>query len=76
VVIALAVLFTATLIDIFLSTGLPFLLTGRGIDINQIGTVLGAVGLVKTGVDVIVWALLLAAVFGWRKAPEVGGISS
>jgi hypothetical protein len=50
-------------------TFLPITLTRAGRTHAEVGAIMSAYGLASTFVSAVGWALLLPAIFGWRRAP-------
>jgi hypothetical protein len=71
-VIAVAILLVETLVNTFLNLWLPLFLSDRGMGTGQIAQIL-AVKAIVTGVIVAVaWAMVVAAIFGGRRAAPKG----
>jgi hypothetical protein len=65
-VIALVIIFIETIINTSLGMWLPLMLTEQGMNSNQVGTILSVWRCISSLVGLVIWGLLLAAIFGWR----------
>ena len=67
-IIAIGMLFLESLVATYLNLWLPVTLSQRGWGASQMGTVLALKGLVQSIANAAAWGLLIAAIFGWRRA--------
>jgi hypothetical protein len=67
-VVALAILLILNLVGSALNMLLPLYLQQSGVGFSQIGIINIARGIVQALVVALAWSLILAAMFGWRKA--------
>ncbi len=68
--IALGVFFIQMLVGTYLSIWLPMTLVRQGMSAAQMGLIMMARGVVQSLVSAVAWALLIAAVFGWRSKQD------
>lgn len=66
--VAISMLFLESLVATYLNLWLPVMLSQRGWGAGRIGTFLAAKGLLQSVMSAVAWGLLIAAIFGWRKA--------
>ncbi len=69
-VIALGLSLLHSVVGTFVSVWLPMSLLQRGVPSDRIGMLMGINGMVGTLLNLVVWVLILIAVFGWRKSQE------
>jgi hypothetical protein len=68
-IIAIVGFLVTSLVGTYLSVWLPLTLQERGWSIGRIGILMTARGVIGSLISAVLWALLLAAVFGWRNRP-------
>jgi hypothetical protein len=66
--VALARAMLLTLGNVGFTVSLPFM--ARTQNVGQIGLLSTVVGVVTFVVDAVLWGLVLAAIFGWRKTDD------
>jgi hypothetical protein len=66
-IVAIVGFLITSLIGTYLSVWLPLILQERGWSIGQIGMLLTARSIIGSLVSAVLWALLLAAIFGGRN---------
>ncbi len=66
--IAISLLFVEDIASTFLNMWLPLTLRNGGLGIGRLNLLLPIIGVGESVVRAIAWGLLLAAIFGWRKA--------
>ena len=51
----------------YLTTLMPITLVEQGWNFDQVGIAMAIVGLTKSVIAAVLWGLVLAAIFGWRR---------
>ncbi|HEY5574500.1 MAG TPA: hypothetical protein VIK64_15875 [Anaerolineales bacterium] len=67
---AMVIFFVTSLAGTALSRWLPFALQARGLATSQLGLVTIIISVIQTLLNAVAFALLLAAIFGWRIQGE------
>ena len=66
--IAIIILAFISLVGTYFSISIPFLLDRQGMDIGQLGMIIVTFNIAIAVITAVAWALLLAAIFGWRRS--------
>lgn len=69
VVIAVAILSIELLIGSVFTAAMPRYLSASGRGASEIGVVFAAYSFVNSAISAGCWAMLIAAIFGWREQP-------
>jgi len=64
--IALIGFFISSVVGSLISMWLPIRLQEQGMAFSQISMILTGVGIIRALISAVLWALILAAIFGWR----------
>ena len=72
---ACALMIVTRVVSTFLYVWLPtMIMKDQGSQIDRIGFINAAIGGVSISINVVAWALILCAIFGWRDLRQKGNI--
>lgn len=69
--IACAGFLIMSIVSAAMTAAIPRLVSEGGLNPSEVGGIFGIVNIISGFIQAILWILVLIAIFGWRKTPDV-----